>query len=332
MDGKADSIRKAIEERLLDPYDKSEVDAETPVAVIRAALMQEFMWQTYHKFLERNGLPEAVPVVLRLAEDEQRHQYVLACLNDRTETPLEKTVAMQAAYITRLAELVVNEPDEGIGAVYEYILGDHLTHHHQFSHKLAQKEGLSPLALAGFSERPGRAMDEQFIEIEGAPRKPYRRFSAKTLTKIHVRLALAAELAQREAYRVMSTLSTDKHLIMVYQQAAIVDNRHIAILRSLIDPKESALESAYLAELAEVAELRRAADSVPPGRIKAAFGDILDEDKLHMQSLSDLLESTGSPAVPAPASGPPVLRAAPDVDAVVAEVAGRLRAASHECR
>ena len=177
------------------------------------------------------------------------------------------------------------------------------------------------MARADFTARTGRAFDEQFIEIEAAPKTPYKRESAAPLTKVQVRLALAAELAQREAYRVMATLSTDKHLIKVYQQASIVDNRHIAILRSLIDPKETGLESVYLAELAEVVDLERAVTSVPPGQINAVLGELLDEDKLHLRVLGDLLTKSGELNGEAPAKPGPELKTVAGLDGVVERIA-----------
>jgi rubrerythrin len=321
VNNKGNAIRKDIEDRLLDPYDKSVVDLHTVAAVIRVALMQEYMWQTYYRLIAAGWPPDTEKVFMRLGEDEQRHQDSMTCLSDRTETSLEKTVAMQAAYIARLAEFSVNEPDGDIRTSFEYILADHLTHHRQFSHKLTQKEGLSPMARALFTGRPGREIDEQFIEIEAAPKPHYNRKSAAPLTKAQVRLALASELAQREAYRAMAALSSDKHLVIFYQQASIVDNRHIAILRSLIDPTETRLESAYLAELAEVVDLENAVALVPAGRINDVLRGLLDEDRLHLQVVGGLLVESGGPESEEAAKPIPELKAVAGLDGVVEAIA-----------
>ncbi|MDP1809345.1 MAG: hypothetical protein Q8L35_07420 [Actinomycetota bacterium] len=314
----AEFVRGQIEARLAEPYDKSTVDLNTVANVIYVAAGQEYLWETF-------GLSVRAPErALRakfvdLALEEQRQGDVISCLYDRDETALEKIVAMQSAYITRLAEFYLTERDNDIKTAFEYILGDHSAHFSRLARKLSQKEGLSPLARTDFDERGGRPIDLQFVRIKDCFKRPYDREETDPATKVRVRLALAQELAQRRAYKELATVSGDNHLIILDQQACIIDNLHIAMVQSLIDAGETVLESAYLAELSQVVNLERAVKTTPPGNIRDVFVRFLEEERRHLAAIGDMLveyEGWSGPQTDAW----PVLKTANDVAAIVAKI------------
>lgn len=317
----ADSVRGQIEAHMAEPYDKSTVDLTTVANVINVAAGQEYLWETYFGLAARAPDRALRAKFVERAIEEQYQSDVISCLYDRDETALEKMVAKQSAYIARLAEFYRAEPDVEIKTAFEYILGDHTTHFGRLASKLSQKEGLSPLAQADFEERGGRPIDLQFIEINDCLKRPYDRETIGPATKVRVRLVLAQEMAQRRAYQELAAVSGDNHLIVLDQQASIVDNLHIAMVQSLIDPGETILESAYLTELSQVVNLERAVETTPAGTIRDAFSSLLEADRRHLAAIGHMLIEYEGRSGLAGVDPRPVLEIATDVAAIVAKIA-----------
>lgn len=305
---------------LKDSYDKSSAGQDVISGVLLGSAVEEYARGRYSALGSFIGAPEESARFLRLLIEEERHTATVAGLSDREETMLEKLVAGQIAYITRLAEFHVYETVEEIRQAFAYLLADHLTHHWLLGHKLSQKEGLSPLAQSPFRERQGRSLDAQRLEPANVLKTPYNRQLTPPVSKVRVRLALAQEKAIRKGHLTAVALSKDRHLHLLCRAAASADDLHIAMLASMIDRSETRLEEALLVELSEIAALDMAATAMRPGPLRDVFVGLRDEDSGHFAALSEFYRDREGREPVSISHQLPTLNPVPDVDGLVDDI------------
>jgi hypothetical protein len=280
----------------------------------------EYQWENYYRLVDWASEPRQADSFRRLGLEEQVHENALGCLNDRLESFLERRVAWQNAHLVRLAELAAGEPDDGVKVVYKYLLMDHLSHRRILANKLSHTEGLSPLAQPEFTPLEGRPIDDQFIEMADAVKTPYDRRTASPLTKIGVRLVLAQELALRDGYRSVMPYNMDGHLQRIYQRLALVDQRHIAMVHSLLSPGETPLEFAYLGEAAQIAAFRRALKVEAPPTVRQVFAQMLSDHQRHAETISQLIQEDEGRSVEDFAQAVPEPAPVKEIDRVIAGI------------
>jgi hypothetical protein len=289
-------------------------------SVLYTAAVTEYQWENYYRLVDWTSEPRQADNFRRLGLEEQAHENILGSLNDRRESFLERRVAWQNAHLIRMAELAAAEPDAGVKAVYNYLFMDHLAHRRVLADKLSRTEGLSPLAQPEFTPMEGRPLDDQFIEMSDVVKNPYDRRTASTTTKIGVRMVLAQELALRDGYRSVMPYNMDAHLQRIYQRLALVDQRHIAMVHSLLNPLETPLEFAYLGEAAQIATLRLALKVEAPAAVRQAFVQMLSDHQRHAETLAQLIQEDEGRSVEdfaQPVSEPARVKA---IDRFVAEI------------
>lgn len=312
-------ITSRVAKTIFPSYDRAYVDMKTVVDVMCLKAIENFQWNNYINSAQRSKELGYKQMFLRISLEEGQHESVVISLTDRHETVLEKVVAGQISHIVRLAQFISGEPQEAIRSVYEHILLDHLDQHLQFTNKLARKEGLSPMARANFSSSGGRDFSKQLISIKEALKNPYDKKTASPLTKIQIRLALAQERYIFQKHIADIELCDDGHLNLIYRQATLVDNLHIAMLQSLIDPSESELESIYLWELAEVASSQQASNKAAV-IVEKPLANILIEDRRHLDMLSSLTSLSADMSMLELSEPWPVIKTVDDVSQIVKKV------------
>lgn len=272
----------------MNSYDKSVAGQDAISGVLCALAVEEYARACYSVPGPIFAAPEESARFIKLLIEEEVHAVTVAGLSDRAETILEKLVAGQIAYITRLAEFYAHETVKEIKQAFAYLLADHLTHHWSLAHKLAQKEGLSPLAQSPFREQQGRPLDAQHLEPANVLKTPYDRHLAPSASKVRVRLAIAHEAAIRQKYIDAITFSEDRHLHLLCREEATVDDLHIAMLTSMIDRSEGRLEEALLIELSEIAAFDRVSTAMKPGALRDVLIELRDADRGHFDAISEL--------------------------------------------
>ncbi|HEB12999.1 MAG TPA: hypothetical protein ENI11_04935 [Actinobacteria bacterium] len=321
MSAESEPLTSRVATKNFPSYDRAYVDMKTVVDIICSKAIESFQWINYVKSAEITQVLDFRNMFSKLSLEEGQHESVVISLTDTRETVLEKVVAGQISHIVRLAQFISGEPQEAVRHAYEYILLDHLNHHRQFTNKLARKEGLSPMARADFVSSGGRDFAKQLIGFKEALKTPYDMTTASPLTKVQIRLALAQELHICHKHIGDIEFCDDGHLISIYRQAALVDNLHVAMLQSLIDPRESELESMYLWELAEVASFEQALSGSSTSVEKPLAG-ILVEDRGHLDMLRSLPATSSDISLLEMSKPWPVISSAESVSEIVNRVSG----------
>lgn len=269
-------------------YDKSTTDISFIIALFCGKASKAQLVRFCARSVESVADADLRRSSARLLAEEGAHEAVCARSRDRKETALERAVVGLTAHITRLAELAAEEADPQVRAVYEYMLADVLTHRSQLAAKLARTQGISPLAQAGFNDRPGRAIVSQFIPLDDILKKPYAKERALPATKFGLRLVLAQTAAINDIFNQIFAESGDRHLIGMLADYSRVTLAHLAMVGSLIDPSETWMERWFFSEAAVAAGIKRAASLAPGGRLESVFRHMLQDDRRHLDEIFSL--------------------------------------------
>ncbi|GEM_PF-1619790 len=317
--GDFNKIREEINNWTLSSVSKDRADPMEMVKLSSGYAVEQFQWLSYHKALGMIEDKDLQKLCTRIGFQEEEHLSRLGSVVDPNMTPMESALALQMTAIQAFSEAGQLETNDICKSTYDYILLDHLTQMkllsdsasrmgaeggvisrimESFGAGAAPKMGARPeeITKGAIQIREGRPIEKQFIPTDDIIKQSLSKDTVPVESFVNVHTVLANDVQLRDEYHLFRRMMPSEDSRRLLNIVTAIENIHVAMLESLMDPKTSPLEYLMINELMEIKTHRQGIQFAKSDSARSAHEYALREDEQHLNWLRDAYSSYGSPA------------------------------------
>jgi len=269
------------------PYKKEKVDCYTRTRQILMNGIEIEGWGFKHQFnrFVPNVDSEDKETISRIGRIENQQQITCNWLCPADQSVLETTLGYEQVAVDLTAWLAQNEPDEYVTETFNFGLLEDFDHLYRYSQFAYMTEGIKPCAI----------VQDQTDVIVGRPtqhhhncnglrlRHPYDKEKTSPQTKVNILTVLSGEQQTHNFYAEHGFMYGDHVLRETYAEIKDVEEEHVTMYESLIDPTETMFEKALLHEFTEVCNYYTCLEDEADDEIKKYWEIFLEMELEHLQ-------------------------------------------------
>ena len=274
------------------PYNKTEVDCYTRTRQILMNGIEVEAWGFKHqlnRFMPNNNEKQLIALMSRI-EDSQ--QATANWMGPENQTVLETTLGYEQVAVDLTAWMAQNEPDEYVKETFDFGLLEDFDHLYRYSQFAYMREGVKPndIVQGQTDVIIGRPTQHHHNDNGLRIRKPYNKKTAHPQTKVNILTLLSGEQQTHNYYAEHGFMYGDHVLRETYAEIKDVEEEHVTMYESLIDPSETLWEKLLLHEFTEVCNYYNCMEDEVDERIKKTWELFLDIELGHLQVAADLFK------------------------------------------
>ena len=274
------------------PYNKTDVDCYTRTRQILMNGIEIEAWgfkHQFNRFMPNNNEKQLLAEISRI-EDSQ--QATANWLGPADQSVLETTLGYEQVAVDLTAWLAQNEPDEYVKETFDFGLLEDFDHLYRYSQFAYMREGIKPndIVQAQTDVVIGRPTQHHHNDNGLRIRKHYDKTTATPQTKVNILTVLSGEQQTHNYYAEHGFMYGDHVLRETYAEIKDVEEEHVTMYESLIDPTESMWEKLLIHEFTEVCNYYTCVEDEVDERIKKTWELFLDIELGHLQVAADLFK------------------------------------------
>lgn len=274
------------------PYNKTDVDCYTRTRQILMNGIEIEAWgfkHQFNRFMPNNNEKQLLAEISRI-EDTQ--QTTANWLGPADQSVLETTLGYEQVAVDLTAWLAQNEPDEYVKETFDFGLLEDFDHLYRYSQFAYMREGIKPndIVQAQTDVVIGRPTQHHHNDNGLRIRKHYDKTTATPQTKVNILTVLSGEQQTHNYYAEHGFMYGDHVLRETYAEIKDVEEEHVTMYESLIDPTESMWEKLLIHEFTEVCNYYTCVEDEVDDRIKKTWELFLDIELGHLQIAADLFK------------------------------------------
>lgn len=274
------------------PYNKTDVDCYTRTRQILMNGIEIEAWgfkHQFNRFMPNNNEKQLLAEISRI-EDSQ--QATANWLGPADQSVLETTLGYEQVAVDLTAWLAQNEPDEYVKETFDFGLLEDFDHLYRYSQFAYMREGIKPndIVQAQTDVVIGRPTQHHHNDNSLRIRKHYDKTTATPQTKVNILTVLSGEQQTHNYYAEHGFMYGDHVLRETYAEIKDVEEEHVTMYESLIDPTESMWEKLLIHEFTEVCNYYTCVEDEVDERIKKTWELFLDIELGHLQVAANLFK------------------------------------------
>ena len=236
------------------PYDKREVDAYSRTRQILMNGIEIEGWVFKHSLSRMVDNVDLKQHIARTRHVEDQQQTTINWLAPHDQTVLETTLGYEQVAVDLTAYLAQNEPDDYVRKTYDFGLLEDFDHLYRYSQMAGMIENVDPNKILQDKTDvfPGRPTQDHHNDNGLRVRKPYDKNTASPQTKVNILTLLSAEQQTHNFYKAHGFMYANPTLRKLYAEIGDVEEEHVSMYESLMDPTETIFEKLLLHEFTEV--------------------------------------------------------------------------------
>lgn len=236
------------------PYSRELADCYSRTRQILMNGIETEAWSFKHHFVRKSDDSELNKLICNIRRIEDMQQTTINWLSPFKQTVLDTTIGYEQVAVDLTAWLSQNEDDSYVKETFDFGLledYDHLYRYSQFSYLI---EDTNPNEILQFQTDVtlGRPTQYHHNSNELRIRKPYDKEKTSAKTKVNILTLLSGEQQTHNYYAEHGFMYGNNDLKRLYAEICDVEEEHVTMYETLIDPKESMLEKWLIHELTEV--------------------------------------------------------------------------------
>ncbi|MBR1942166.1 hypothetical protein IJ843_00345 [bacterium] len=274
------------------PFNKTEIDCYSRTRQILMNGIEVEVWNFKHNF-SRMSADEEVNEFLAVSKRiEDAQQTTVNWQTPSDQSVLESTLGIEQVAVDMTAWMAQNEPDDYVKETFDFGLLEDFDHLYRYSQWAYMEHGISPNAvLQGNTDvilgRPTQNHHNcSIIRL----RKPYDKATAAPQTKINIYTLVSAEQQTHNFYAEHGMTYGNQCLRETYAEIKDVEEEHVTMYESLIDPTESLYEKLLLHEFMEVCTYYTCMTDETDDRLKKIWEMFLDFEIGHLKIAADIFK------------------------------------------
>jgi len=275
-----------------EPYNKTTVDCYTRTRQILMNGIEVEAWGFKHQLNRYLPNNEDKGTIAQLSRIENTQQMTANWMTPADQSVLETTLGYEQVAVDLTAWLAQNEPDEYVKETFDFGLLEDFDHLYRYSQFAYLTEG----------HEPSEIVQNQTDVIVGRPtqhhhncnalrrRKSYDKKTASPQTKVNILTVLSGEQQTHNFYAEHGFMYGNPSLRETYVEIKDVEEEHVTMYESLIDPTESLWEKFLLHEFTEVCNYYTCVEDEVDERIKKTWELFLDMEIAHLKIAADMFK------------------------------------------
>ena len=274
------------------PYNKTDVDCYTRTRQILMNGIEVEAWGFKHqlnRFVPDNNDKE---LIARISRIEDSQQATANWMGPADQSVLETTLGYEQVAVDLTAWMAQNEPDDYVKETFDFGLLEDFDHLYRYSQFAYMVEGIEPDAIVqGQTDVIIGRPTQHHHNCNGLRiRKPYDKMTAHPQTKVNILTLLSGEQQTHNYYAEHGFMYGDHVLRETYAEIKDVEEEHVTMYESLIDPTETMWEKFLLHEFTEVCNYYTCMEDETDDRIKKTWELFLDIELGHLKVAADLFK------------------------------------------
>ena len=275
-----------------EPYNKNEVDCYSRTRQILMNGIEVEAWNFKHAFSRLCPDSEDCKLIAMTRRIEDQQQTTINWLAPKDQSVLETTLGYEQVAVDLTAWLAQNEPDKYVKETYDFGLLEDFDHLYRYAQWAYMEEGICPneIVQAQTDVILGRPTQQHHNCNALRLRKSYDKNSALPQTKVNIMTLVSAEQQTHNYYAEHGFCYGNHVLRETYAEIKDVEEEHVTMYESLIDPTESLYEKLLLHEFTEVCNYYTCVEDETDERLKKIWEFMLDVEIGHLHIAADLFK------------------------------------------
>lgn len=274
------------------PFNKNNVDCYTRTRQIYMNGIEVEAWNFKHNFSRYCTDNKINSTMAQIRRIEDMHQTTINWLGPEDQTVLETTLGYEQVAVDLTAWLAQNEPDEYVKETFDFGLLEDFDHLYRYSQWAYMMHGINPNYILQGQTDVIIGRPTQFHHNCNAIRlrKPYDKTKTSPQTKVNILSLLSAEQQTHNYYAEHGFMYGNQNLRETYAEIKDVEEEHVTMYESLIDPTETVYEKLLLHEFTEVCNYYNCMIDEEDHRIKLIWEELLSHEIEHLNIARNIFE------------------------------------------
>ncbi len=274
------------------PYNKNNIDCYSRTRQILMNGIEIEAWNFKHAFSRLCPDNELCKTISMMRRIEDQQQTTVNWLAPKDQSVLETTLAYEQVAVDLTAWLAQNEEDKYVKDTFDFGLLEDFDHLYRYAQWAYMEEGICPNDIVQNKTDIilGRPTQHHHNCNALRIRKPYDKTKATPQTKINILTVVSAEQQTHNYYAEHGFAYGNHTLRETYAEIKDVEEEHVTMYESLIDPKETLLEKLLLHEFCEVCNYYTCVEDETNSEMKKIWEFMLDVELGHLQIAADLFK------------------------------------------
>ena len=273
-------------------FNKNDVDCYSRTRQILMNGIEVEAWNFKHNFARTTDDEETQHFLAQTKRIEDAQQTTVNWMTPSDQSVLETTLGYEQVAVDLTAWLAQNEPDKYVKETYDFGLLEDFDHLYRYSQWAYMMHGICPNDI----------LQGQTDVILGRPtqnhhncnivrlRKPYDKNKTSPQTKVNILTLVAGEQQTHNYYGEHGMCYGNHVLRETYAEIKDVEEEHVTMYESLIDPTESWYEKLLLHEFTEVCTYHNCYEDEEDEKLKMVWEEFLAIELDHLQTAAKLFQ------------------------------------------
>ena len=274
------------------PFDKNSVDCYSRTRQILMNGIEVEAWNFKHNFARNCADPEVKKLIALSRRIEDMQQTTVNWMTPACQTVLETTLGYEQVAVDLTAWLAQNEPDDYVKETFNFGLLEDFDHLYRYSQWAYMMDGILPdNILQGMTDVVISRPTQNHHNDNGIRlREHYDRKTASPQTKVNIYTLVSGEQQTHNFYAEHGMMYANDDLRRTYGEICDVEEEHVTMYESLIDPEETPFEKLLLHEFTEVCTYYNCYKDEVDEQLKQIWEEFLAFELGHLQVAADLLK------------------------------------------
>lgn len=274
------------------PFNKTEVDCYSRTRQILMNGIEVEAWNFKHNFARNCADTEVNKFLAQTRRIEDMQQTTVNWLTPADQSVLETTLGYEQVAVDLTAWMAQNEPDPYVKETFDFGLLEDFDHLYRYSQWAYLEHGISPndIVQGQTDVMLSRPTQNHHNDNRIRLRKHYNKATADPQTKVNIYTLVAGEQQTHNYYAEHGMEYGNQCIRETYAEIKDVEEEHVTMYESLIDPTESWFEKFLLHEFVEVCTYYNCMLDEENDRLKGIWEMFTDYEIGHLQIAAELFK------------------------------------------
>lgn len=274
------------------PYNRMEADNYTRTRQILMNGIETEAWSFKHCFVRQCADNDLKKLVCKIRRIEDMQQTTVNWLSPVNQTVLDTTLGYEQVAVDLTAWLAQNEPDDYVKETFNFGLledFDHLYRYSQFAYMIEETD-------------PNEILHNMTDVLIGRPtqnhhncnairvRKPYDKTKTSPVTKVNILTLISGEQQTHNYYAEHGFMYGNTDLKRLYAEICDVEEEHVTMYETLVDPTETLYEKWLVHEFTEVCNYYNCYKDETDSRLKLIWEEFMQMEIGHLQLAAEMFK------------------------------------------
>ena len=274
------------------PFDKHKIDCYSRTRQILMNGIEVEAWGFKHSFARFCDDIELVKLLAQIRRIEDMQQTTVNWMTPAEQSVLETTLGYEQVAVDLTAWLAQNEPDDYVRETLNFGLLEDFDHLYRYAQWAYMIHGINPNNILHEQTDVliGRPTQNHHNDNKIRVRNHYDKNTASPQTKVNILTVLSGEQQTHNFYAEHGMMYGNDDVRRLYGEICDVEEEHVSMYESLIDPTETMFEKLLLHEFTEACTYYNCYKDEQDDQLKLIWEEFLAFELEHLKIAADLIK------------------------------------------